>query len=123
MARCHVRSPSAAVPSEVSKAKLMARLTMLNTSDCEWQVVITSVASGNQATWKVPVTKSIEVDLAGGDYAVEQTMLADGAGPDATRRFTMRVGAGQSYRWRLMTLLSGEAADTRTPEKNKASHE
>ena len=119
MARCHVQAPPAAVPSEVSKAKLMARLTMLNTSDCEWQVVITSVASGNQATWKVPVKKSVEVELAGGDYAVEQTMLADGAGPDATRRFTIRVGAGQSYRWRLMTLLSGEAAAALPPENSR----
>jgi hypothetical protein len=119
LARCHYQAPSAAAASEVSKSKLMARLTMLNTSDCEWQVVITSVASGDQGTWKVPVAKSIVVELAGGDYAVEQTMLADGAAPDATRRFTMRLAAGQSYRWRLMTLLSGEAAAALPPENSR----
>jgi hypothetical protein len=96
---------------------------MLNNSVCEWQIVITSTANGDRGTWKLPVAKSIDAELASGDYAVEQTMLADGAGPDATRRFTMRLEAGQPYRWRLMTLLSDEAADTRTPEKTKASHE
>jgi hypothetical protein len=123
MVRCQYRAASASAPYGVTKAKLMARLTMLNSSGCEWQVVITSVTSGDRGTWKLPVATSIEAELAGGDYMVEQTMLADGAGADAMRRFTMRLEAGQSYRWRLMTLLSDEAAGTRTPEKTKDSHE
>lgn len=123
MVRCRHQAPSASVPSVETKAKPMARLTMLNASGCEWRIVITSVASGDRGTWKLPVAKSIEAELGGGDYAVEQTMLADGAGADATRRFTMWLEAGQSYRWRLMTLLSEEAVDGRTPEKTKASHE
>jgi hypothetical protein len=96
---------------------------MLNASPCEWQIVATSAGSGDRHTWKLPVAKSIEVNLVGGDYAVEQTMLADGSGPDATRRFTMRLEAGQSYRWRLMTLLSEEVANSYTPAETKAGHE
>jgi hypothetical protein len=123
MAHCRYIAPSATEPSAVSKPKQMARLTMLNSSRCEWQVVTTSVASGDRRIWKLPVAKSIEADLVGGDYAIEQTMLSDSPGPDATRRFTMRLEAGQSYRWRLMTLLSEEAANTRESEETKASHE
>ena len=123
MVRCRHQAPSGSAPSAVTKAKLLARLTLLNTSDCEWQIVITSVASGDRGTWKLPVAKSIEAELAGGDYVVEQTMLTDGVGADATRRFSMQLEAGQSYRWRLMTLLSEEAVDGRTPEKTKASYE
>jgi hypothetical protein len=69
------------------------------------------------------VTESIEVELPAGDCEVEQTMLADGAGSETTRRFTMQLAAGQSYRWRLMTLLSDDAADGLESGKIKASHE
>jgi len=62
------------------------------------------------------VGKSLDLELAGGDYAVEQTMLSDDAGPDSTRRFSMQLVVGESYRWRLVTLLSGaEAADVSLP--------
>jgi len=87
-----------------------ARLTVLNSSECEWQIVIIPATGGDGYTWTLPVAKSLEVELAGGDYAVTQTMLTAAIGPrGATRRFPMRLAAGQSYRWRLMTLLSGAA--------------
>lgn len=102
--------PVAVVHSATTK---VAHLTMLNGSPCEWQIVFTPVAGGERHAWKLSVDQSLEVDLTGGDYAVEQTMLMDDAGPEAMRRFSMRLEAGQVYRWRLVTLLSGAADDVR----------
>lgn len=106
-----------------SSPNAVARLTLLNDSPCEWQIVFTPVAGGEPRAWKLSVDQSLEVELGGGDYVVEQTMLADDAGPDATRRFSMRFETGQIYRWRLITLLSGAADDVLKPAARSNEHE
>jgi hypothetical protein len=123
LVRCtHDRSPRS-TSANASDETQAAHLTMLNSSDCEWRIVITSMAGGDRRSWKMPVAKSLDVELAGGDYQVEQTMVTTGVGSDETRRFSMRLVTGQSYRWRLMTLLSGEAVDPLAPAAAKDGHE
>ena len=111
--RCTRVVSSQPVAAVVPAKTKVAHLTVLNGSPCEWQIVFTPAAGGERHAWKLSVDKSFDVELAGGDYAVEQTMLMDEAGPDATRRFSMQLEAGQVYRWRLITLLSGAEADER----------
>ena len=108
---------------KITDVTQVVRLTMFNSSNCEWQIVITPAEGGERRRWKLPVAKSLDVELAGGNYAVEQTMLTDDVGADATRRFSTRFEDGQSYRWRLMTLLSGEAVDPLAPAHGKDGHE
>ena len=120
--RCTSGSPPASAGLMMKTGKV-AHLTMLNSSDCEWRIVITAAAGGKKYVWRLPVVKSGEVDLEEGDYAVEQTMLTGGPESGATRRFSMRLAGGQSYRWRLMTLFSDEMIDTRLSKEAKDGHE
>lgn len=101
----------------------VAHLTMLNGSHCEWQIAVTPTTGGDTQTWKVPLAKSLDVKLPGGDYAVEQTMLTDDAGPEAIRRFSLRLEPGESYRWRLVTLLSGSSEELHQPARASDNHE
>ena len=122
IARCRPYSQALGLPSQAPKAEAMAQVTMVNGSPCEWLVVFTSMANGERHSWKLPLSNSVDAKFVGGDYAIEQTMLADETSAEATRRFTMRLEPGLSYRWRLMTLLS-EQADVPEGGKTKASHE
>jgi len=113
------RSMSAKTPD----ASRLAHLTILNSGDCEWQIVITPASSGDSRVVKLAAVKSADVELAGGDYDFVQTMLAADAKPDSVRRFSMRLEAGQSYRWRLMSLLSGAPVDGPLHGERKDRHE
>jgi hypothetical protein len=75
-------------------------------SNCAWQVSFALAVGGERRILKLPLDKSIEVELTAGEYEVEQTMVVDEVGPDATRRFSMKLDSGEHYRWRLVTLLS-----------------
>lgn len=97
----------------------VARLTLLNSSDCEWQIVITPLTNGDSRTWKLTAAKSLDLELAGGDCVIVQTLLVADAKPALTRRFSMHFEAGQSYRWRLMTLLSGAPVSAGTKDDHE----
>jgi len=117
----HVTSKSSEIVApSVEKS---AHLTMINGSDCEWRIVITADAGGARRSWILGVTKSIDVDLTAGDYAVEQTLVAGGGAQEMTRNFPLRLEAGQVYGWRLITLLSGTSGDVRLPVPVNSSHE
>jgi|GEM_PF-1707383 len=101
----------------------IAHLTVLNSSECEWQIAFTASAGGGARTWKLPAAKMLKIELAGGDYRVEQTMLTANADATATRRFALHLEPGETYRWRLMTLLSNAAAEMPPSALMKGSHE
>lgn len=89
--------------------KQIAHLNVLNVSNCEWRVVITPRSGGDGLTLKLRLDQSLDVELPSGEYEVEQTMVVADTNPEATRRFSMKLAAGENYRWRLVTLLSGSA--------------
>lgn len=109
-------SMSSSATSTASHSKQVARLNVLNVSDCEWLVVITPATGGEKRTCKLPLAKSLDLELTAGDYEVEQTMVIANPGPDSMRRFSMHLAAGENYRWRLVTLLSATS-------EPKGSHE
>ena len=116
--RC--RQTSAKGPTtQMQDLKQVAYLNVSNVSNCVWQLSIMPMAGGEQRTWKLQLDKSLDVELAAGEYEVEQTMAIADAGPDATRRFSMKLVAGEHYRWRLVTLLSDSAEEVRVPAKPK----
>ena len=121
--RCVPFAATQSTSAYVLASKRVARLSMLNSSDCEWQIVIKPRTGGAAHIWKVPLGRTLDIELAGGEYAVEQTMLIESAQPDSTRRFSMQLEAGQSYRWRLMTLLSGARDDALAAAATKDGHE
>ena len=109
--------------ANLADAAQVVHLTVLNSSDCEWQIAFKAAAGGGSRTWKLAAAKMLKIELAGGDYGVEQTMLTADAGAKATRRFAMHLEPGENYRWRLMTLLSDAAAETPPSALMKGDHE
>jgi hypothetical protein len=70
-------------------------------------------AGGETRIWQMAGAASLKVDIPAGEYTVDQTMLVENPGPEARRSFPMRIEPGQTYRWRLATLLSGGSAEAR----------
>jgi len=99
------------VAPTVPAAAPRARLAIINLSNYEWHIAITSLAGSEHCDAPVPARGSVNIDLAGGDYIIEQAVTSGGA-PDAmVRRVPARLDAGQVYRWRLDTLLSDSSGD------------
>lgn len=94
----------------VPESRPVARLLVENLTDYAWRISVTATAGPEASTAEVPARGFVEVMLGGGDYVIEQA--ARGAGADLTRRLPARLEAGQSYQWRLGTLLSGPAGTT-----------
>lgn len=90
-----------------------AKLSVINLTDYVWHLVISRAGGGTVRDFQVKARASEVLELAGGDYLIEQTVLEEGvAGADLTRKIPSTFIPGQSYRWRLATLLS-EPADGR----------
>jgi hypothetical protein len=105
-------STPAATPSRA----VTAHIVVVNLSDCVWQIAITAHRDGKARVSRVPAKATLESDLPGGDYGIEQTIVTDNASPGSTRHFELRLEAGQTYRWRLATLQSTPAATPDHPE-------
>jgi hypothetical protein len=90
----------------------MAHFIAVNLGNCEWRIVISPVAGGEARSLQLTAWASQAIDLPGGDYLIEQAVLAADAGNGSVRRFPTRLDAGQTYRWRLATLLTAPPART-----------
>lgn len=85
-----------------------ARLAVVNLTPHVWRIAVSATAGGEPRVVQVEGHAMIELELAGGDYRIEQTLLA-ASGGGATRAFPATLEAGQAYRWPLATL--GSVAD------------
>ena len=103
------------VPKPSAEAGPTGHLVIVNLSDCEWQISISPMAGGETHTLHLAVRALQAIDLSPGDYVIEQTALVVDAGPDSARRFKTRIDVGQTYRWRLATLLSALREDPAAP--------
>ena len=102
-------------PSSASAAP--AHLTVINQTDYAWHLVVRRSSGVSTGDFRVEARASLSIDLAGGDYVIEQTELSADAGPALSRQIPTQLVAGQTYRWRLATLLSepGAATDSAKP--------
>ncbi len=96
----------------VEKAKdLPAHLTVMNLSDYRWHITIGhSSAAASVTDFHVEARESRSIDLVAGDYVIRQEVESDGAARGLTRELPAKFAPGETYRWRLATLLS-EPAD------------
>lgn len=92
-----------------------SHLVVTNLTDYEWSLVIAPTAGGKSRASRVPPRGSLKVDLAGGDYLIDQSALPMDASPDLSRRLPVRFEAGKTYRWRLGTLLSDMTGSNESP--------
>ena len=88
-----------------------ARLAIVNLTNYEWHIVIASTTGREYYDAPVPARGSLNLDLAGGDYVIEQAVTSGGAASEMSRRIPARLEAGRVYRWRLDTLLSDSSGD------------
>jgi hypothetical protein len=91
----------------------VARLLVENLTDYEWDVAVAATAGTEVCSARVPARGSIALNLAGGDYVIEQTARLERARPALVRKAPARLEPGQTYRWRLATLLSSPAGGAR----------
>ncbi len=99
-------------PKLAEGAQSMAHCFVVNLGDCEWRIAISPVAGGEARALRLAARASQVVDIPGGEYAIEQTLLTVDAGTDSVRRFSVRIEVGQTYRWRLATLLTAPTGET-----------
>lgn len=106
---CGCATPAPPPPPPAAVARL-AHLELVNLSPCAWRIAFTHTAGRETHIAEVPALSTITLTLAPGDYTLTQTAL-DGLPPSvSTRRFPATFAAGETYRWPLVTLLTGNAA-------------
>ncbi|HEY4248946.1 MAG TPA: hypothetical protein VGM64_19130 [Lacunisphaera sp.] len=92
-----------------------AHLVVINQTDYEWRVTVHRVSGESVRELRVLARASETIDVAGGDYVIEQTMLPTAGAPELSRAIPSRLEPGQTYRWRLATLLSESKGDSDAP--------
>jgi hypothetical protein len=90
------------VSTEGKPPPAVARLEIDNRTDYEWHIAVVAVKGGEAHSSRVRARGAFVLNLAGGEYVIEQTVT--GAGPELARRLPALLVAGQTYRWRLATL-------------------
>lgn len=83
-----------------------ARVTVDNQTGYTWRIVMRSSAGDEAFASRVPPRAAVTIDVDGGDYTIEQTILLAGSSEGASRTLAMRLEKGQAYHWPLATLLS-----------------
>jgi len=98
-------------PTAVPVAAVPAHVTIANLTPHAWAIGVTPMQGSDTRTLQVAAHATVQLDLAGGDYRIEQTLVTP---PDRTlpaRQFVASFTAGESYRWPLATLQSGGAVE------------
>lgn len=88
-----------------------AHLAVVNLTDYRWRITIVHSSAPPTADFQVAARESQSIDLAGGDYIIKQTVLSPDAASELSRELPAKLESGESYRWKLATLLS-ETPDT-----------
>ena len=86
-----------------------ARLAVVHLPPHVWRIVVSATTGGEPRVLQVGERATVELELTGGDYRIEQTLLTASGQSGPTRAFPATFEAGQAYRWPLATL--GSVAD------------
>jgi hypothetical protein len=97
----------ATAPVQSLPAVPPAVLWLDNLAPYDWRITA-AATDGTAHEVEVTVSASVRLELPAGDYTITQEAPAlAAASPDAgVRRFTFTVTAGETYRWRLVTLAA-----------------
>jgi len=98
-------------PSEIpalAKGRQEAEIAVTNLTPYPWRIALRTPQGADVKTVNVQPRESFAVVVTGGDYVVEQTLVAADAAAGASRNFSARFEPGERYRWSLATLLSTE---------------
>jgi len=106
---------TAPLPVAKSNALPSARFVVINLTDYRWHIAVTRPPATVVADFQVEGRESRSIDIAGGEYTIKQTSLAMGAASGLDREIPAKFESGETYRWKLATLLSAEPAGTVSP--------
>jgi hypothetical protein len=98
-----------------------ARLAIINLTSRTWHITVSAIAGGEPRVIRIEPQAKVELDLARGDYSIEQTLVALSGKSEATRRFPASFEAGQTYQWPLATLGDKAAGGDIAEEPGGAS--
>lgn len=93
-------------PIAENSASRPAHLVVMNLTDYRWRIMIARRPAAPATEFEVGARESRSVDLASGEYTIRQTVLSEGAAKELSRELPAKFESGESYRWRLATLLS-----------------
>ncbi|MBC7369408.1 MAG: hypothetical protein H7343_21790 [Undibacterium sp.] len=102
---CATPTPTPATPTSSNST----HLDLVNLSPCAWRIVFTDAADREAYLAHVPANATVTLALAPGDYTLTQTALANLPLSVSTRQFPASFAPGETYRWPLVTLLTGTA--------------
>jgi hypothetical protein len=85
-----------------------AEIAVTNLTPHAWRIVLRSPQGADVKTVEVKPRESLALVVAGGEYMVEQTLMAVEPAEGTKRNFSARFEPGEKYRWSLATLLSAE---------------
>lgn len=92
-----------------------AHLVVMNLTDYRWHITIAHSPAPRAADFEVEPRQSRSIDLASGEYSIRQTVLSEGAANELSRELPAKFAPGESYRWRLATLLSDTTEPPNAP--------
>lgn len=87
-----------------------AHLAITNLTDYVWKIEIRRASGGPAQEVKMAPRSTQNIDLVGADYVIEQVALVEGPAQDLDRRLSVHLDPGETYGWRLVTLLSETGA-------------
>ena len=86
------------------------RLTITNEATRAWQLSFLDLDGFEVRQVRLQAREEATVELAGGEYTLEQSLLAASGARESVRRFPLRLKAGGTYNWTLATLLTDATA-------------
>jgi hypothetical protein len=94
---------SVPVQSERPIAK-PAQVTLVNRTDYTWQISL--AGTGAPSIAQVEAKRTVTLDVPGGHYRIQQSILTHTERPSQPRSFSADLAAGKRYEWPLVTLQS-----------------
>lgn len=89
-----------------------AEIVVTNLTPSPWRLALRSPQASDAIRVEIKPRETFTMTLPGGAYVVEQTLVPLIAAEAATREFSAKFEAGESYRWSLATLLATDDGPT-----------
>ncbi len=86
------------------------RLTIINEATRAWHLSFLDLDGLEVQHVRLRAREQATVELAAGEYTLEQALLSSSGTRESVRRFPLRLKPGGSYNWTLATLLSDAAS-------------
>ncbi|PTY05721.1 hypothetical protein DB347_15265 [Opitutaceae bacterium EW11] len=93
----------------------VARLEIVNLCDRTWSIAAAKPGSRPSEPWTIPPKETRTWELPEGEYAFVQALVGPDDKPESTRTFSMQLSADETYRWKLVTLLTDDSGGRSAP--------